>query len=535
MNDLHKKYVEEILTVFDQIGVKRSMTEDHLQFLYWFMWINFKWATQENSELPAEVLEYLCDNCNDQSIDGFYFDRSNKIVNAIQSKYTAEWSGPKRITYDELKRAADIRAYFLSGSTDSIIFRKANKACRKLLAEAYELIHGHNYELRIVFASNKLDPTEDNLQKLLVLSEGMEMEKDFEIISRFKIIQLWAEVLEGHNPPVPRYFIETVDERFLRLESPERDLEAFVAISTAKEIQKLHNKYRERIFEKNVRAFLGEVQVNKEIADTLKKAPDLFIYRNSGLTILTTGIEPVPKKHGQAAGFYLKDLQIINGQQTAHRLSENPRDGANVLITMIGPHMTSSNGNGSISQSKGAIFTSIILARNFQSKIGYADLKANDPVQVRLWRELKDHGYFYERKKKAWRNLDKYGRALYRLAASNAWARLTKEYLAAEIAATIADPVVAYQGADFLFKEMYKEIFHKRNIEVGHIINLHLLAARFVDDLAGKGQSYAAYHVLRFLVESLKIRKRNAIRLRAALERENPSHALITATRIGYK
>ena len=197
----HEKYVEEILAVFDQIGIQRSIKEDYLQFLYWFMWINFKWATQDNSGFPQEVLDYLCDNSNDQSVDGFYFDRSNKIVYAIQSKYSRNWFEPKKIRYDELKRTADIRAYFSSGSTDSTVFLKANKACRKLLTEAYDLIHHDNHELRIVFASNRLDPTEDNIKKLIELSEGLELDENFEIISRFKIIQLWAEYLEGHNPP----------------------------------------------------------------------------------------------------------------------------------------------------------------------------------------------------------------------------------------------------------------------------------------------------------------------------------------------
>lgn len=535
MNQLHHKYVEEILTVFDQIGVKRSLKKDHIQFLYWFMWINFKWATQESSDFPEEILKFLCDNGNDQSVDGFHFDTLNKVVNVIQSKYSADWTGPKKITYDELKRAADIKSYFSSGSTDSVVFRKANAACRRLLTDAHALIHEQNYELRIVFASNRLDPNEDNLKKVFELSVGLELEENFDIVSRYKIIQLWAEFLEGHNPPIPRYFIETVDERFLRLETPAKDLEALVAISTSKEIHKLHARYRERIFEKNVRSFLGNVQVNKEIAETLEKAPDLFFYRNSGLTILTKGVEPVPKKQGQAPGFYLKDLQIINGQQTAHRLSENPRESAHVLITMIGPHKGVNNDNDHIPKSKEQIFTSIIAARNFQSKIGYADLKANDAVQVRLWRELKDCGYFYERKKKAWKNLDRYGRALYRKAVDNKWAQITKEDLAAEIAATISDPVIAFQGPDFLFEEMYDEIFDKRNIGVAYVINLHLISSRFVYDFAEPGQSYAAYHVLRFLADTLRMRQRNLCSLRAALEEEQPNRHLVAATKILYK
>ena len=33
MDDPNKKYVEEILTVFDQIGLQRSIKKDYVQFL----------------------------------------------------------------------------------------------------------------------------------------------------------------------------------------------------------------------------------------------------------------------------------------------------------------------------------------------------------------------------------------------------------------------------------------------------------------------------------------------------------------------
>ena len=105
----------------------------------------------------------------------------------------------------------------------------------------------------------------------------------------------------------------------------------------------------------------------------------------------------------------------IQARQRRHATPARPRR----QTARVGPHRASRKGNGSDSKTKGEVVTNIIAARNFQSKIGYADLRANHSIPVRLWRDLKEQGYFYERKKKAWANLDKYGGALYPLASND--------------------------------------------------------------------------------------------------------------------
>jgi hypothetical protein len=532
--DTEELYIREIKTTFDQIKSKFPRIDNEpKQFLFWFMWVNFDWKNIDTSAPPKEVLMFLCDNGNDQSIDGFYF--SDDSVEIVQSKYTKDWRAPSRITYNELKRTADIRSYFHTGDTSSVVFQKANQSCRRLLTQAYSRITNDGLPLRIYLASNKLDPTEANWSKLLSLDDEI-TEENFEIISRPKIVQLWAQFLEGHNPPIPRYFIKTLDAKYVYVASLKKNLEAYVTATTAGEIATLYNKFRERIFEKNVRAFLQNVPVNREIAQTLTYDPDMFFFRNSGLTILCSRADPVPPGHGAEAGFWIKDIQIINGQQTTRRLAADPKPSAEVLLTIIGPRKAEGSPGDLETRRKRELTTSIIAARNFQSRVGFADLKANDPIQVSLWRAFRDRGYYYERKKKAWLSMDQYARTLYPLACRNSWAVIKKERLAAETVAIVEDPQLGFQGADFIFREKYNKVFPKRGFGPDYYIALHLIANRYVYKIGNdRGETYPLYHVLRFIVNDIGLSNSNARLFRHLLEKSSLNLPLRLMTKALYQ
>jgi hypothetical protein len=531
--DTEEIYVREIKATFDQIKSKFPRIDNEpKQFLFWFMWVNFDWENTESSAPPEKVLKYLCDNGNDQSIDGFYF--SDEAVEIVQSKYTRDWRDPARITFQELKRTADIRAYFETGDTNSVVFQQANQSCRRLLTLAQSKVTD-GLPLRIYLASNKLEPTETNWDKLLSVDDEIN-DDNFEIISRPRVVQLWAQFLEGHNPPIPRYFIKTLDERYVYVASPKNNLEAYVTATTSGEIAKLYNKFRDRIFEKNVRAFLQNVPVNKAIAETLKHDPDMFFFRNSGLTILSSRADPVPSGHGTGAGFKIKDIQIINGQQTTRKLAANPKDSANVLLTIIGPRNAQNSPSETERNQTREVATTIIASRNFQSRVGFADLKANHPVQVSLWRAFRERGYYYERKKKAWQSMDQYAKTLYPRACQDSWAVVKKERLAAETLATIDDPQLAYQGADYIFSEKYNKVFPKKGFSPDHYLALHLITNRYVYKTGrDRGQTYPMYHILRFIAEDIDLTNSNARRLRLLLEKPNTNSALWNMSKALYQ
>jgi tartrate dehydratase beta subunit/fumarate hydratase class I family protein len=52
------------------------------------------------------------------------------------------------------------------------------------------------------------------------------------------------------------------------------------------EVYSWWDKYRNQLFEKNIRGVLGDTQVNSEITDTLEKHPEQFWFFINGITII---------------------------------------------------------------------------------------------------------------------------------------------------------------------------------------------------------------------------------------------------------
>jgi len=532
--DEKRKYTDGIKGFLKIIEFRYPVLKDrpYHQFLYWFMWLNFKWGDEPTEKPPEIVMKFLCDNKNDQTIDSFYFDDENQIVYLIQSKYILNWNDIRRITYNELKRTADIINYFENPNTSSIIYQKANQTCRQLLGKAIEKIR-KGYKPRIILVSNKLSPEESNLKKLEELT-GIDIKNwDFEIFDREKLISLYIDFLEGHNPPLPPVFFPIETQEYLRYYEKDYALEIYVAIMSARIFIELYNKFGNRIFEKNVRSYLGNIFVNQQIRKTLKEQPKLFLFKNSGITMLGSNVEPISKKAGQEPGFRIKDVQIINGQQTIRAIAEQGKHSPKVLAMIIVPYQ------GAQLHGKEDIVTDIIAARNFQNKIDYSDLRSNFPEQVKLWRELKEKGYYYERKKKGWQNFDIYGRSLYSLASQYNWAVIKKNQLAQVVLAVKKDPQLAYQGADFIFREMYDIVFPKNLFSTllknNYYLDLFLLWKRYVRKVGKEFNTYPQYHILNFLVKSLKLSFKNSRRFFIILEKERLFKPLLLATKILYR
>lgn len=92
-----------------------------------------------------------------------------------------------------------------------------------------------------------------------------------------------------------------------------------------------NDRFRQRIFEENVRDFIGmDGEVNKEIIDTLKDSlkQKRFGILNNGVTIISPDV--------RVTGFdiYLRNFQIVNGCQTSNILFKH-RDSVNDEATLM--------------------------------------------------------------------------------------------------------------------------------------------------------------------------------------------------------
>ncbi|MCR5602502.1 MAG: AIPR family protein [Lachnospiraceae bacterium] len=145
-----------------------------------------------------------------------------------------------------------------------------------------------------------------------------------------------------------------------------------------------------RLFDSNVRDYLGLNPVNRDILNSLKKCegPD-FWWLNNGITIIGSKATIVGNS------ISITDVQIVNGLQTSESIyqylsgeaSESvvESDSRSVLIKVI------------VSTDK-EINDSIIYATNNQTNVNVTALRATDKIQKDIEKILKTNGIYYERK-----------------------------------------------------------------------------------------------------------------------------------------
>lgn len=151
----------------------------------------------------------------------------------------------------------------------------------------------------------------------------------------------------------------------------------------------------EYLFESNVRDYQGEIEVNQQISETLKKSsdPTEFWWLNNGITILAR------KVGGTRTEMVLDDPQIVNGLQTSIEIFEHLR---------LNP--TSPSGERHcvvrvIESPDEALQDRIIKATNSQTKIPPQFLRATEDLQRDIEHIFRASGMHYDRRKNSWRKL----------------------------------------------------------------------------------------------------------------------------------
>jgi hypothetical protein len=154
---------------------------------------------------------------------------------------------------------------------------------------------------------------------------------------------------------------------------------------------------RRHIFDWNVRDYQGEVEVNREMQESLANAADPdFWWLNNGVTIICSKTSIVGKTYS------LDDVQIVNGLQTSHSiyraLASAPDDHAalddSVLVRILVTDDPTTRDK-------------VIRATNRQTSVPAASLRATDDIQRAIETFFFGHGWFYDRRKNYYRNIGK--------------------------------------------------------------------------------------------------------------------------------
>ncbi len=140
-----------------------------------------------------------------------------------------------------------------------------------------------------------------------------------------------------------------------------------------------------RLFDKNIRQFLGDSEVNASIIDTLHDHPDRFWYLNNGVTVLCervakTALGGATKKTGH---FTFSGVSVVNGAQTVGCIGQAMLDhphavaDAQVTVRFISLENCPPEFAGEVTR-----------GTNTQNRVERRDFVALDPEQDRIATEL---------------------------------------------------------------------------------------------------------------------------------------------------
>ena len=150
---------------------------------------------------------------------------------------------------------------------------------------------------------------------------------------------------------------------------------AFVGAINGAQLANLCTRYRSRLFNLNIRNYVGNTSTNKGIIETAVNRADEFFFFNNGISAMATGIEANVK----TGKIRCRQFSIVNGAQTAksiakaHRKNPEVVKSVDVLIRLSEIQLKDSDFIGLTTK-----------YNNTQNAVRISDFRSNDKVQLSL-------------------------------------------------------------------------------------------------------------------------------------------------------
>lgn len=336
-----------------------------------------------------QAAESIVDGFDDNGIDALLFQKSQSTLWLVQSKWIQ--SGKKS------PPAAELRS-FKDGIFDLLDFNSYRERFNyRFDYKEDEIISALNcpgLQIKAVVAFTGSTLAKHSRGVLDDLSKELNDGEEIASCEIFDLEAIFKALSDRHNR-------QDIDVQFElsnwgRVDDPYR---AFYGQINALDVGKWWAEHKNKIFDQNIREFIGESNVNQEISRTINTEPELFWYFNNGITVLCKEINKVGARKNRNRGeFKAKGISIVNGAQTigcigALYQNASSEDRENVEYAEISIRFISLEGCEEDFGSK------VTKATNTQNKVESRDFIALDSEQARLSKEFRTCGkkYYYKR------------------------------------------------------------------------------------------------------------------------------------------
>lgn len=356
-----KKFETHLSAELRRIAKRERLTSD-AAFLFWCATDILELADDDARESIS------IEGANDKGIDLFWVDDDEGRVILAQGKHSANFSfRPKQAQVAKLESSLNWLA-----SPEAL--RRDGKADLAQAAEDYlrAIQDGYGVELWFLYTGPKCPNIEKHISVFNQNPEHLQKRRAMRHYHLDMLRATWEEV-EGSSHRIDAEDIATLDGQGMPFTGPFG--KAFVASIPAQEIVRLYEKHEERLFDRNVRLFLGvrKGSVNAGIAETLNDDAERgnFWAFNNGMTFVCDDFTTESKV------VHIKNFSIANGCQTAVSLAQGPKTkigDVSVLARFIAASTV--------------IVDDVIRFTNSQNPIRTWDIASQDKTQRRLKTEF---------------------------------------------------------------------------------------------------------------------------------------------------
>lgn len=334
-----------------------------------------------------------CDGKGDMNVDFIYKQENTYFI--FQSKYKGQRNA---ITHDEIAGFAKIHSRIL----DTDYFKKhANSNVQDLLRD-----FGSKSVVRYIFITNSKisDGIKADFKRVTdaELSNFSESEIQYELRGQAEIRDD-LKTANSIDAPIPNEVIIPIEKLGNSFEQHNKEwaytdltsilggnekYRTIITIIKGNELKNIYARYKESLFNYNIRGYLGPNTINKKMDKTMQETPSMFYLYNNGISAICSDFKLVSCNEGRGCQLRATNFQIINGAQTASTVGKFSDDeklkDVRVLLRITKTE--------DIKKEKG-LNRDIIKYNNSQTVIKTCDFRSNDDIQVFLQKKLKDYTY----------------------------------------------------------------------------------------------------------------------------------------------
>lgn len=331
-----------------------------------------------------DIKDSITDGFKDEGIDCLFYDRITNLLYIIQSKWiNSAKGGPSKGKVLKLFDGVDKLTNLDFESFNDKIKNKKDHICK--------VLYNSQVKIKVIFsysgtniATDILGDIDNRLQKYNDVDEVISFE-EFNLTDAHRSLKL---SLDGD--PI------NIEFDILKWGQTSEPIKLIYGQINCKIFADLYGENRQRLFSQNIRGFMGESDINKQIIKSIVESPSNFFYLNNGITMLAKNISRAAAgiQDHNLGKFYCEDITIVNGAQTvgsifeASKLNKKEIEQAYILVRII-----------SLEDCPEDFDRLVTVATNTQNKIEKKDFVSLDSEQHRLKMELQLDGINYNFKR----------------------------------------------------------------------------------------------------------------------------------------